>query len=83
MHDPVHLEARGNELGHGPDRRVVTLDEGPEELPHLGVGVGEIDVTAPDPLRVAQTTVMIAQVLEDRRGLRVVDDHVVPAVFEQ
>ena len=50
--DAVHLERRGHELGHRPHRRVVQLDEGSEELPHLRVRVGEVDVAAPDPLRV-------------------------------
>ena len=46
------VERRGHELGHRPHRRVVQLDERAEELPHLRVGVGEVDVAAPDPLRV-------------------------------
>ena len=31
------VQRRGHELGHRPHRRVVLLDEGAEELPHLGV----------------------------------------------
>ena len=35
IHDVVHVERRGNELRHRPHRRVVLLDERPEELEHL------------------------------------------------
>ena len=64
----------GHELGHRPHRRVVQLDERTEELPHLGVGVGEVDVAAPDPRGVGHLAAeALAQEAEHRRGLRVVD----------
>ena len=85
VHDAVHVERRGHELGHRPHRRVVDLDERPEELPHLRVGVGEVDVAAPDPLRVGhRATEALAQEAQHRGGLRVVDhDEVVVTVEQQ
>ena len=53
-----------------------------EELPHLRVGVGEVDVAAPDPLGVLVRDARVARVVEHRGGLRVVHHDVVPLAFE-
>jgi hypothetical protein len=83
-HDVRHVERAGHELRHGPHRRVVQLDERAEELPHLRVGRGEVDVAAPDPRGVLhQAAEALAQEAEHRGRLRIVDDHVVVVTFEQ
>ena len=82
MPDVVHRERRGHELRHRPDRRVVLLDEGPVEVPHRRVRVGEIDVAAPDPLRVGVIGGAAPDELAHRGRLRIVDDDEVPLAVE-
>ena len=83
-HDVRHVERGGHELGHGPHRRVVQLHERAEELPHLRVGVGEVDVAAPDPRGVLHLAAeALAEEAEHRRRLRVVHHDVVVVALEE
>ena len=59
------------------DRCVVALERGPQEVDHVAVRRRQIDVTAPDPTRLR-----LGEVVDHRRGLRVVDDHEVVVVLE-
>ena len=54
----------------------------PQEVPHLHLRIGEVDVTAPDPLSGALAQPLFEE-RRDRRGLRVVDDHVVVGFVEE
>src|SRR6266511_3875744 len=84
VHHTVHLERSGHELGHGPYRCVVQLDERPEELPDHRVGRRQVDVTPPDPLRArARRRGSIADEVEERSGLWVVDDDEVVLALEE
>jgi hypothetical protein len=81
-HDAVHLQRARHEFRHRPNRRVVLLHERTEELEHLLVGLGEVDVTPPDPLRALRRHAVAARVVAHRGGLRVVDHHEVPFALE-
>ena len=64
-------------LGQVEDRRVVARDRREQELEHLRVRRGEVDVPAPDPVRLR-----LREVVDEAERLRVVDDHEVVVVLE-
>ena len=69
--------ARRDVLGHVEHRQVVGLEHRQQEVEHLRVGRGEVDVAAPDPLRP-----VLGRVHPEGGRLRVVDDHEVVVVRE-
>jgi hypothetical protein len=68
------VQARGDVLVHVVDGAVVLADDRHEVLDRLLVGLGQVDVAAPDP-----GTRLLGNVLADGAGLGVVDDDHVPA----
>ena len=68
--DAPHAKTRPDELGHGPDRRVVLVDVRTQERPHRLVCGREVNMAAPDPPGAAG-----AGEVSERHRLRVVREH--------